>query len=93
MWMGGASCSNTECAMFTPYTGDDAGIPIAAWNSRPIEQGVAGLVPEGWVLSKLEVVAGDWCAKIYHRDMLALEFGAGPTVEAAIKNAAEKVKP
>ena len=58
---------------------------------RQLERGVEGLVPEGWQCWHLTLFGGVWDASIEHRVTGKGVHGTGPTVEAAVKNASEKV--
>ena len=59
------------------------------------ERGVEGLVPEGWVIAHIEW-RGQARQPTYEADLWCHENGdwvkgSGPTIEAAIQNAAERV--
>lgn len=68
---------------------------------RQLEQGVEGLVPPGWTLAEVaqipggRIVGGNNYYEVYLRHYDAEGYqsrvGTGPTVEAAIKDAASKV--
>ena len=83
----GTSCRRGGDVLLDEYAREVAAL------ERQLERGVEGLVPEGWRIK--QTLSNPWGTEHYAElsqiTTNSSRSGTGPTVEAAVRNAAEKV--